>query len=61
MPVFKVRITKTVITDISVEAKNADEARKTIAAYGLIEAASDYPVLNEEVTAKHEVKGRVKS
>ena len=60
MAVFKVRITKTIITDISVEAKSAAEAREEVDSYGLIEASLDYPVLNEEVTAKHHVKGRVK-
>lgn len=52
MKLVHVTIVKTVTTIVAVEAKSLKSASDQIKTYGEIEAASDFPVVNETVTAK---------
>jgi len=49
MPVFKVTIIRTYETEIEVIADSIKDARTQVVNYGLVEATSDYKVINEEL------------
>jgi hypothetical protein len=49
---MKVTIIKTVITVVEVEAISKVEAKNFVKNYGLIEAASDLPVISEDVLTR---------
>ena len=52
MATFVVKIQRTIITEVSCEAKSAAHAREYVQSYGLLEATSDFPVVSEEMTEK---------
>jgi hypothetical protein len=49
MPKFGVTIVKTYVTVVEVDAVSAAAARKQVTEYGLVEAVSDFPVINEDL------------
>lgn len=52
MKPYRVKIVKTITTEIIVDAESASKANQTIRQYGLIEAVSDYPLVDETVSIR---------